>query len=96
MQGRVKGWLANGYQVRIVTARVNPMDPDWKKWETAIQIWCKKHLGVAIPVTCSKDYEMIALYDDRAKQVIPNTGILVEEELEEALSVNENRRICGR
>lgn len=48
----------------------------------AIQEWCEKHLGQTLEITCVKDYHMYLLYDDRAKQVIPNTGELVEEQLD--------------
>ena len=43
----------------------------------AIQQWCKLHLGQVIPVTNIKDYGMIVLFDDRAVQVVENTGELV-------------------
>ena len=43
----------------------------------AIQQWCKIHLGRVIPITNVKDYGMITLYDDRAVQVVENTGELV-------------------
>jgi hypothetical protein len=36
-----------------------------------------------LPVTCKKDYGMIFCVDDRAKQVVPNTGVLLEELLEQ-------------
>ena len=49
----------------------------------AIRAWCMEHLGRVLPITCVKDYGMIELYDDRAKQVIPNTGVLVEEMVKE-------------
>jgi hypothetical protein len=44
-----------------------------------IQDWCIKHLGFMPEVTHEKDYAMLALYDDRVKQVIPNKGILLED-----------------
>lgn len=72
MVTRVKGWLAEGKEVRIFTARVAE-DPDGK-WEKAIKEWCKLHIGQELPVTCCKDYGMIELWDDRCIQVIPNTG----------------------
>lgn len=92
MQQRVIRWLAAGKDVRIVTARVdgghaaradghpNPADPDDQT--AKIQEWCLKHLGKALPVTCSKDYAMVELWDDRAVQVIPNTGRTIADELE--------------
>ena len=73
MLERVKQWLKDGKQVAIMTARVsNPK----RLSETlpAIQAWCLEHLGEVLPVTHAKDYDMIELWDDRAVQVIPNTG----------------------
>lgn len=44
----------------------------------AIREWCKKHVGKVLTITCVKDYGMVRCYDDRACQVIPNTGVLLE------------------
>ena len=41
---------------------------------TPIENWCLKHLGQKLAVTNVKDYNMLELWDDRAVQVIPNTG----------------------
>lgn len=96
MVGRVKAWLADGKDVRIFTARVwepgltDPM-PQREYWarreearvaREAIGKWCEEHIGCELQVTCQKDYGMVMLYDDRAKQVIPNTGILLEDVLD--------------
>lgn len=43
----------------------------------AIQAWCKEHLGKTLPITCVKDYGLVALYDDRAFQVEKNTGRII-------------------
>ena len=40
----------------------------------AIQAWCERHLGQRLNITNVKDYDMVALWDDRAVQVIKNTG----------------------
>lgn len=40
----------------------------------AIHSWCLQHIGVVLPVTCEKDCGMVELWDDRAVQVVPNTG----------------------
>lgn len=40
----------------------------------AIRAWCKEHLGQVLTVTCIKDLDMLELYDDRARQVVSNTG----------------------
>ena len=72
MVERVKAWLANGIEVRIFTARVWGDDRDGVA--AIIQDWCEQHIGQRLAVTCTKDYGMVELWDDRAVQVIPNTG----------------------
>lgn len=44
---------------------------------TAIKAWCKKYIGTALEVTCTKDFRLIELFDDRARQVEFNTGRLL-------------------
>ena len=71
----VQHLLTNGYDVRIFTARVaGKTPPELEKITRAIDAWCIKHIGRALPITCIKDYNMIVLYDDRCVQMIPNTG----------------------
>jgi hypothetical protein len=72
MQDRVKAWLAAGVEVRIFTARV--FGPGREQALPWIEAWSEQHLGRVLPVTCEKDYGMVELWDDRAVQVIPNTG----------------------
>lgn len=79
MVERVKRWLADGWEVRIMTARVSqsvyrPTPEDVFRATQVIQDWCLEHIGQRLKVTCIKDFEMVALWDDRAVQVIPNTG----------------------
>lgn len=50
---------------------------------TYIVNWVLQTFGRDIPIQCWKDFAMLELYDDRAKQVIPNTGELIEEKLQE-------------
>ena len=76
MQERVKRWLAEGEEVRIVTARVS-VPEQAAVVRPIIMQWCVKHIGAPLEVTCSKDYGMVALYDDRCVQVVMNTGELV-------------------
>lgn len=65
--------------VRVFTARVSGDDAEEVAAVTkAIQTWCIEHIGQSLPVTCKKDYQMVGLYDDRAIQVIPNTGVTVQ------------------
>lgn len=87
MVERVKRWLSQGIAVKILTARVNVpylISNEGKSSEVAlaevaahiyyIKKWCKNHIGQELPVTCSKDYQMYQLWDDRAVQVIKDTG----------------------
>ena len=68
MQRRVVRWLEEGRDVRIFTARKEESYP-------AIRRWCVRWLGRQLPITATKDYGMVELWDDRAVQVIPNTGL---------------------
>lgn len=69
MLSRVKRWLADGKEVRIVTARAS--HPGMKE---AIGDWTEKHVGKRLRVTNKKDHRMQVLYDDRVKEVTPNKG----------------------
>jgi hypothetical protein len=88
MVARVKAWLAEGKDVRIFTARVDGGEvavsmgneaghafKDVSKIRGYIEEWCLEHIGQVLPVTNCKDYGMIELWDDRAVQVVMNTGI---------------------
>jgi hypothetical protein len=46
---------------------------------SAIQDLLIKHVGERLPVQCYKDVHMIELWDDRAVQVVPNTGQTLAE-----------------
>ena len=70
MVRRVKKWLSIGINVKIVTARAAEEQEIGR-----IRNWCHKHIGEPLTVTNMKDFEMIELWDDRAVQIIPNTGI---------------------
>lgn len=75
MVERIKRWWADGYEVRIMTARVASVAPDRDQNRAIIEAWCERHLGAKVPVTAEKDYAMVALWDDRAIGVRPNTGM---------------------
>jgi hypothetical protein len=104
MVERIKRWIAEGKEVRIVTARIGlPVSAgnsvivyedeikshtckisgetysDWDMFN-AIQAYTLEHVGEKLGVQCYKDYNMIELWDDRAVQVIPNTGQTLAEE----------------
>jgi hypothetical protein len=79
MLSRVAKWLSEGRDVRIMTARVSHDGSGERKYqaqqaEYAIRKWCERFLGRALPVTNEKDYMMRELWDDRAVQIIKNTG----------------------
>lgn len=85
MVDRVKGWIAEGKDVKIVTARVSPNtlfhnNSDSGPIIKAIQNWCKQHLGRVLPITHEKDFLMKELWDDRAIQVVKNTGERADKE----------------
>jgi hypothetical protein len=76
---RVKEWLDDGRDVRIVTARVSHDGSASRMVEAQLAMihimdWVARHIGKDLPVTCTKDYAMVELWDDRAVQVIANTG----------------------
>lgn len=72
MVRRVKEWIVTGINVKIMTARVCNGDPEDQR--SKIERWCAIHIGTVLPITNEKDYGMVELWDDRAVQVIPNTG----------------------
>ena len=76
MVARVREWLAAGKLVKVFTARVGPQpdDVDVLAIREAIQKWCLEHIGQVLPVTATKDFGMVQLWDDRCVQVVPNTG----------------------
>lgn len=89
MVDRVKQWLAEGKQVKILTARVAIRSTRTAEERDAciraIWDWCRKHIGKVLAVVAEKDIFMVELWDDRCKQVVTNTGEAVEEQLREAL-----------
>lgn len=86
MVARVKRWLEEGTEVRILTARVSGNRPSCVVAEAAIRRWCKEHIGRELEVTCTKDWMMLELWDDRAVQVIKDTGETLVEQLGKAQS----------
>ncbi len=84
MLSRVKQWLADGKDVRIVTARVAPVSgQDREEAKDYIKTWLKRYVGQVLPVTHQKDQTMIELWDDRCIQVVPNTGERVDGKVDD-------------
>lgn len=79
MVNNVKELLANGDRVKIFTARVAGKEGDKLALIVSfIEQWCLTHIGEKLEVTAVKDGRCICIYDDIAKQVVPNTGEVVE------------------
>jgi len=75
MVDRLRTYLRNGTECRIVTARAGDGDGI-----LLVKGWLREHDLPDLAVTDKKDYQMIILFDDRARQVIPNTGYVIGEE----------------
>lgn len=69
----VKAWLAAGEDVRIFTARAHGHSL-LQDTLSPIHAWCEEHIGVRLPVTNVKDFEMRELWDDRSVRVTRNSG----------------------
>lgn len=63
-----------------------------KQWTARdfVTDWCVSYFGFVPEITHEKDGRMICLYDDRVKQVVPNRGVLVEDQLESVTRTNKN------
>lgn len=84
MAERLRCWLAGGERVKIFTARVSTTAQnlaDAYEQKCLIQRWLYKNFGVVLEVVCEKDFHMIELWDDRAIQVVKNTGKRVGDEV---------------
>lgn len=90
MVERIKKWREQGIEVLIFTARATDNDP---AVIYAIKQWCIRHLGFELEVTNTKTYMAIEIWDDRAVQVIPNTGERVDG-LDETCCYNGSCNNC--
>jgi hypothetical protein len=73
---RVREWITSGRRVKIFTARAG----SGARQIEIIQDWCELHGLPRLEVTNVKDFKMTRLWDDRAVQVIENSGIPVRRE----------------
>ena len=85
MVKRVKEWLVAGAEIKIFTARAG-----YSESIRYIEDWCKLHLGQILPITNIKDFQMVALWDDRCVQVEANSGRVLNEAFYEYLKGEEN------
>lgn len=99
MVKRVREWLESGTEVRIFTARVGPQRDDvpeeLQQIREAIEAWCVQHIGRKLEVTAQKDYGMVELWDDRAVQVIPNTGARVDQLLAGTITRGSSEEVAN-
>lgn len=70
MLARVRHWLDEGYAVKIFTARAEEGDAG----VVPVKKWLAENGLPDLEVTNRKDFAMIELWDDRAVQVVANTG----------------------
>ncbi len=69
MKARVLEWLEQGYRVKIFTARASvPQGVE------PIKKWLAENGFPDLEITCVKDFHMLELWDDRAIQVVANSG----------------------
>lgn len=81
MRDRVKAWLADGVDVRIVTPRVRLRCNE-------VFDWCQEHIGRAVdvaPAVVADDDRMIELWDTRAVRVARNRGIPLSDSVAEPI-----------
>lgn len=69
MLKRVIWWLNHKIDVRIFTARATVPEQ-----LPGIRDWCLEHIGMELPITATKDFDMIELWDDRCISIEPNSG----------------------
>jgi len=96
MVARVKKMLADGWVVKIVTARVSPVKAEEAELSRqAVKAWFRVHVAdIDVEVTHEKDYGMVVLWDDRCVQVLPNTGIRAD--LEDFFQMDEQMEEYAR
>ena len=69
MWRRVRQWIENGTEVRIVTARGGDA-----ALTAGVERWLRENNLPALPVTNQRDTAMLQLWDDRAVQLEGNSG----------------------
>lgn len=71
----IKRHLAVGNEVIIFTARASQWSDETEKSD--IENFCKKYIGQILPITAIKEHNIDCYIDDKAVQVIKNTGEFV-------------------
>jgi len=97
MVEKVKQAMANGDKIVIFSARVNPGDGNYEdslsatRSLLAIAQWCQQIFGMLLPITHEKSRHVDEIWDDRARQVLPNAGVFANDLLGQ-LNGDENTR----
>lgn len=84
MVERVQRWLHAGRDVRIFTARASKTGNELTVELDKIDGWCTAQFGHPLPVQNYKDFRCVAIWDDLAVSVEPNTGFRLTSEADEA------------
>jgi len=74
MAKRVRGWIAQGVPIHILTARAASNNKDRDEQIAKVRAWFRENFGKDVVVTAEKDFETMEIWDDRAVQVEKNTG----------------------
>ena len=78
MRDRVLAWQAKGITIVVFTARVSGDDAEEVIMATKfISNWIIANGMAAMEITCIKKKQFKQIWDDRAIQIIPNTGISI-------------------
>lgn len=96
MLERVRRWLAQGIEVRIFTARAASNSRNREKDIERIGNWTEMYLGKRLRVTAEKDFNMIALWDDRAVAVEANSGEALHDHHTDPLTAEEELVLAWR
>jgi hypothetical protein len=99
MVDRIRNWLADGHEVWIFTARMYEPVPGSRHtcktsgemftthdMANAIGDLTEKVVGTRLPATCQKHWDFDEFWDDKAVQVLSNTGRTLAEEHASELS----------
>jgi len=78
MVEKIKEAIADGYLVKVFTARLGGNE-DRDKLQRLIRAYTKKHIGIALESTNEKDPGLIAIWDDKAREVEKNTGEFLDK-----------------
>jgi predicted kinase len=74
MRNRVLKKLAEGYEIRIFTARASDLSAI-----PVIQRWLQTHGFPQFKITNVKDFQCVEIWDDRVVQILPNKGVTISE-----------------